>query len=370
MGIGDKIREIEDEMRRTQYHKGTEHHFGMLKAKLAKLKKELIKPSGKGKGGGFDIRRSGDASVVIIGFPSVGKSTLLNALTSAESKVAAYEFTTLGVVPGVMLHKGARIQILDLPGILEGASRGRGRGKEVLSVARSADLILILLDVFGGDKLDVIKRELHEMGIRINARPPRVVITPMKKDGVNVSSTVKMTKLDERMIQEVLGVYGIYNADVVVREDVDVDGFIDVVVGNRRYAPALVVVAKIDLVDEKARETIRRELAAKGEGAVLVSAEKKIGIKELRDKIYEKLDLMRIFTRPWKGEADLDEPMIIRRGADVEEVCNKLHRGLKEEFKHALIWGKSVKFGGQKVGLKHVLQDGDVVMIIKRRGGE
>lgn len=370
MGIGEKIKGIEDEMKRTQCHKGTEHHLGLLKAKLAKLKREMIKPSAKGKGGGFDIRRGGDANVVIIGFPSVGKSTLLNALTNAESKVAAYEFTTLNVVPGMMEYKGAHIQILDLPGILEGASEGRGRGREVLSVARGADLILILLDAFGVGRLDAIKRELHEIGIRVNARAPRVVITPTKRGGVVLNSTVKLTKINEKMIQDVLGVYGIYTADVVLRDDVDVDEFIDVVVGNRRYAPALVVVAKTDLVDDKTRGAMKRELSAKGENALFVSAEKKSGIEELRDKIYEKLDLMRIYTRRWGGEANMDEPMIIKRGSSVEDACAKLHRDLKSEFKHAFVWGKSGKFSGQKVGLKHVLQDGDVVMIIKRRGGE
>jgi len=68
--------------------------------------------------------KSGDARVAMIGFPSVGKSTLLSKVTTTESQVAAYEFTTLTCIPGVIEHKGARIQLLDLPGIIEGASEG------------------------------------------------------------------------------------------------------------------------------------------------------------------------------------------------------------------------------------------------------
>jgi small GTP-binding protein len=105
-----------------------------LKAKLAKLKRELIDGASK-KGGmqtageGFEVSKSGDARVGMIGFPSVGKSTLLTKLTGTFSKVAAYEFTTLTCIPGVLKYKGAKIQLLDLPGIIEGAKDGKGRGK-------------------------------------------------------------------------------------------------------------------------------------------------------------------------------------------------------------------------------------------------
>jgi small GTP-binding protein len=82
----------------------------------------------------------------MIGFPSVGKSTLLTKLTDTESKVAAYEFTTLTCIPGVVHHKGAKIQLLDLPGIIEGAKDGKGRGKQVIAVARTCNLIVMVLD--------------------------------------------------------------------------------------------------------------------------------------------------------------------------------------------------------------------------------
>ena len=62
----------------------------------------------------------------------MGKSTLLTQLTGVESEAADYEFTTLTCIPGVMYHEGARIQILDLPGIIEGARDGKGRGRQVV----------------------------------------------------------------------------------------------------------------------------------------------------------------------------------------------------------------------------------------------
>jgi len=95
-------------MARTQKNKATSFHLGQLKAKLAKLKRELLTPSSGGGGGGagFDVARTGVASVGFIGFPSVGKSTLMSKLTGQHSEAAAYEFTTLTSVPGQVMYNG------------------------------------------------------------------------------------------------------------------------------------------------------------------------------------------------------------------------------------------------------------------------
>lgn len=103
--IADKIKLIEDEIARTQKNKNTEGHLGLLKAKIAKLKREQLDFIAKSKGGGgegFEVAKNGDARIGLIGFPSVGKSTLLTKLTETESKVAAWEFTTLTCIPGVL----------------------------------------------------------------------------------------------------------------------------------------------------------------------------------------------------------------------------------------------------------------------------
>merc|ERR1711976_721906 len=133
--IQQKIAEIENEMARTQKNKATETHMGMLKCKLAKLKRELIDSASKGCGGGmegFEVGKTGDCRIGLVGFPSVGKSTLLGKMPGTHSRVSEFEFTTLTCVPGVFFYKGAKMQLLDLPGIIAGA--------------RTCDLILIILD--------------------------------------------------------------------------------------------------------------------------------------------------------------------------------------------------------------------------------
>ena len=96
------------------------------------------------------MRSSGDARTCLIGFPSVGKSTLLSKLTKTKSVAAAYEFTTLTVIPGKIEYNGASIQLLDTPGIIEDASKGVGRGRQVISVTRQSDLVIMMLDAQKG----------------------------------------------------------------------------------------------------------------------------------------------------------------------------------------------------------------------------
>src|SRR3972149_2019614 len=175
--IEDQIRAVEEETHKTPYNKATQHHIGKLKAKLARLKEEALKRAAKGKGGGpgYAVRKSGNATIGLVGFPSTGKSTLLNAITAASSEVAAYDFTTLEVIPGLLEYKGAKIQVLDMPGIIRGASKGRGRGREVISVARVCDLVLLMVDVFETN-VPVLADELYSAGIRLNSKPADVVI--------------------------------------------------------------------------------------------------------------------------------------------------------------------------------------------------
>ena len=173
MGLQEKLKELEDELARTQKNKATEYHIGIVKSKIAQIRRELISPRRHGaSAGGFDVKKSGDATVAMIGLPSVGKSTLMNKLTNAESKTAAYAFTTLKCIPGIMEYNDTKIQVLDLPGIIEGAKDGRGRGREVIAVARNADLILVMIEATNPRQNRIIESELYGFGIRINSQKP------------------------------------------------------------------------------------------------------------------------------------------------------------------------------------------------------
>ena len=350
-------------MSRTQIHKHTEHHVGLLKAKLAKLKAEQERAqSSKQSGTGFELKKGGDCTVVLIGLPSVGKSTILNHLTNAKSRVAAYAFTTLTVVPGLLEYQGAKIQILDLPGIISGAATGTGRGKRVLSVAKNADLIMLVLDVFQPDQVSTLIRELHEIGIRLNTRPPNVSVNRSSQGGLGITAACKLTHLTEPTIRAMMNIYKINHGSVIIREDIIDDQLIDVIAGNRRYIPSITVLNKIDLVNPKYVDEVKTRI---GGDIIPISADQNLNLEDLKKAVYENLRLIKVYLKPRNGAPDFEEPLIVTAGSTISDVCNKIHRKVAGEAKYALVSGNSVRFSPQRVGMDHIVQDRDVVTIIK-----
>ena len=366
--IEKQIKEIEDEIFNTQKNKATEHHSGKLKAKLARLREEKEKIKSQGaKGKGFSIKKSGDATVGLIGFPSVGKSTLLNRLTDAKSRIGSYEFTTLDVIPGMMKHNGANIQILDLPGLIAGASDGKGRGREILSAIRNVDLIMFVIDASQHrHHLDTMAEELYKAGIRLNQKKPDVVVKKTGQGGITFSATTKLTHINESLIKSIASEY-VINADIIIREDITEDQLIDVFIQNRVYVPAIVVINKEDLISKNELEQKIEEINEKGWKVISVSAKENKGIDKLKDLIFSELELIRIYMKPVGKSVDFSEPLILHKGDTVEDACRKLHRDFKEKFRYATVSGPSAKHDVQKVGLDHVLKDEDILTIVISR---
>lgn len=297
----------------------------------------------------------------------VGKSTLLTTLTGTKSEAAAYEFTTLTCIPGTMNYKGARIQVLDLPGIIEGAADGKGRGRQVISTARTCNMILIVLDSSKPvTHKKIIEAELFSFGIRINQEPPNVKVTKRDAGGIEYQEMVTQTKgMNNEVARLILKEYKIPCASVIVREDISVDQFIDVIEGNRAYVPVLYVFNKIDCL------TIEElDILDQMPNYVPISSQHGWNIEELLEEIWTKCNMLRIYTKPKGQMPDYDEPVImhVSKEPTVEAFCNRLHKNIIDNFSHAMVWGRSAKHQPQRCGKDHILMDEDIVQLVKRVG--
>lgn len=139
----------------------------------------------------------------------------MTTLTGTRSEAAAYEFTTLTCIPGTMNYKGARIQVLDLPGIIEGAADGKGRGRQVISTARTCNMILVVLDASKPlTHKKIIESELFGFGIRINQTAPDVKIVRKESGGIGYQeSTVQTKGMNAEVARVVLKEYRISCAE-------------------------------------------------------------------------------------------------------------------------------------------------------------
>lgn len=238
------------------------------------------------------VRREGAAQVALVGAPNAGKSSLLQALSSIQIKTGDYAFTTTRPVPALTRIGGVLVQLVEIPGLIEGANDDRGGGRALLGVLRNADAI-------------VFCHAVHE--------PPAAL--------------------------------------AVVRDEVEAAG-ID--------KPAILALTKLDEADDDA---VERVAAAVDLPVVPVSVLDDESLERLAARIWELTGLIRVRLRH-SGEVD-EEPLALPDGATVADVAARIHHELAAEAAGARIWGPSARFPGQRVGLAHVVEDGDEVEVIR-----
>ena len=163
------------------------------------------------------------------------------------------------------------------------------------------------------------------------------------------------------MVYSILRDYKMLNAEVMVRdENYTVDDLIDVIMkDHRKYIKCLYAYNKIDSVSVEFLDQLARE-----DNTVVMSCEMDLGIKDVVDRCWKELRLMRVYTKRKGIEPNFSEALILRSGSTVEDVCDQIHRTMKETYKYALVWGASARHMPQRVGLSHPVADGDVVYIV------
>jgi hypothetical protein len=357
--IEEKIAATEEMIRLAPKHKGTEKLLRVLKSRLAKLRQELREKRERrvGRGGqAFALKKEGAAQVVLLGLPNSGKSALLRKLTAAKPEVAGYPFTTLQPIPGMMQFEDVQIQLVEVPAVVEGSGLGKGLGARPLSVARSADVIALVVDASANPvyQVQTLLKELETAGIRINQRPPAVWVERRSSGGIDIRGGNLMEGGEEE-IKRLLLNHGIHNAVVLVEEPVGVREFEEALEGTAVYRRAFILITKCDLSgDGEGIRELQRKFGKRF--TVILTNEFPEQIK--RD-IYMNLNLIRVYTKPPDGEP-AKKPLVLCRGSRIADVARAVHRDFEKKLKSARVWG-STKFPGQQVPRDYILRDRDVV---------
>ncbi len=284
-------------------HKGTEKLQADLKRKFSKLRKEKKREPAR-RGYGFKVEREGAGQVVLVGPPNVGKSQLLAKLTNANPEVAEYAFTTRKPLPGMILYEDIQIQLIDLPPIAHGFME-----PWLPTIIRNADLILLLIDLGSKELLEEIEGLIEELG--------RVKLKLMEKGSFSPTSGEIQKKA--------------------------------LLVGNKKNLPGA----------EENYEALQ-DLYSKSFSILPISAKDGDGLDELKRKIFESLDIIRVYTKAPGRKPDLAQPFILKMGSTLLDLASLVHKDFMDRLKYARIWGEG-SLKGEMVPRNHILQDKDVV---------
>jgi len=297
----DKIEALETMLAIMPRHKGTDHLYGDLRRRIAKLTEEAERKAATSRTS-FYIRKEGAGQVVLVGLPNSGKSQLLAAVTDAVPEIAEYPFTTKTPNIGMMKFENIQIQLVDTPAVT-----GKDSRVWLNNVARNADIIAIVVDLSQNpvDQVDSTLKELESVSIvhesassddLIGKRPKKIVIIGSKSD------------LDTREA-----------------------GCLQL---KTRYGTSFPMSQVSTVTSDK--------------------------LADFKKNIFSALDIIRVHTKSPGKKVELTDPIILKTGSTVKDAAEDIHKDFKAKLKYAVVWG-SGKFDGQRVSQAHVLQDNDII---------
>lgn len=304
--IEEQIKALREMLAIMPKHKGTDKLQADLKRRIAKLNREAREQHKKG---GHRVQlgyvpKEGAGQVAVIGPPNVGKSALVRAMTHAHPDVAPYPYTTQNPAAAMMPYEDIQIQLVDTPPISD-----QYMLPWLPNLIRLADLALLVVDL-GQDPVGQAQMVINEMG----------------KTSTHLNSSGGESNGQEPV--------------VLVKT---------IITGNKN-----------DL--HQASENFRQLNKKFGQDfqMLAVSAEKHEGLENFRTKIFEALEILRVYTKEPGKKPDLEQPYVLKRGSTVLDVAASIHRDFSSQLKYARIWG-SEKYQGQSVQKNHMVEDGDII---------
>jgi len=358
----EKLQALMEFLSAVPKHKGTEKLVMQVRRQIARLREEIEQEKAKRRGGGgpsFFVEKEGDVQLVLLGFPNSGKSALFGALTGLEVASGEAPFETEKPQPGMMMWEGLEVQVVDTPSLVP--SESSPRNSQILALAFNADALAIVVDATQNPaaQLAFVENLLRARGVALREEKKRVMIEKRSSGGVSVVGG----RLKQSEVVALLRDYGIYHALVWLTDEATLDDVEATVLEMTAYKPAVVIVSKSEMAPGALVEVIN---AARGLKVLKFELESVEALRsELGRFLLEKLNLIRVYTRnPKSGEVGA-KPLVVRRGARVEDVAQRIHSRLYKEFKYALVWNeRRLKFSPVKVGREFLLDDLDVVEIV------
>ncbi|MFQ5997138.1 MAG: GTPase [Dehalococcoidales bacterium] len=296
----EKIVALEEMLAIMPKHKGTDHLRAELRGRIAKLTQQAGKKSGAQRTS-MVIEKEGAAQVVVIGLPNAGKSQLVASITNASPTVADYPFTTYAVSPGMMEFENIQIQLLDTPPLVPQSIEWW-----LPPMLRRAEALLIMLDLSDAPlaQMEAVMEQLEKMRIDIGAG-----------------------KIEEEVLSR---------------------------------QKALVIGNKLDLAGAGENHKALQNKYGGQLPVLAISAKDRIGLEELKRKVYQVLDIIRVYTKVPGQKPDFGDPIILERGSTLADAAEAVHKDFRAKLKYARVWG-SGKHDGIMVKRDHILQDGDVI---------
>ena len=367
----EKLEALKEFLSAIPKHKGTENLVRQVKRQMAILRREVEerrRSKKSGRGPKFFVEKEGAAQVITLGLANSGKSTLIAALTNARPLVSNIPYTTQKPVVGMMPYEDIQFQLIEAPAIIEGASEGAAWGLKTIGLARNADAIIILLDASDNpiSQLKLILRELNNAKLLITKPKGRVEIERRSSGGIQVLVMGRLVNATLDDVRLLLNSYRIYHALVKIYGEVSLGDIEDAIYESVIYKPTVIVLNKVDLIDEASLKSIINQIKSiVGDDVpvLTVSAKTGAGLKELGKVLFKITGIIRIYTKQPNEDKPSNRPLILKEGATVFDVAKAIHSILYKKFKYAKIWGPSAKYPGERVGGDHVVKDGDIVEI-------
>ena len=307
----EKIAALEEMLAVIPKHKGTDKLQAELRKKLSQIKKADDNKGGNVQDDPYLIDKQGAGQVVLLGFPNTGKSSILKNLTNAKVKVANYPFTTTLPEPAMLAYEDIKIQLVDTPPITEDGIPG-----PFMTTILNADMLILLVDLSSDKCIDQLQ---------------------------NLFTLLKNRRIIREKVPE--GVRA-FTSD--------------------KYH---IIASKADSEGSKERLEIMKELLPEFKQIMPISVKNKENIPEFKKMLFNKLEIIRIYTKAPGKKADLEKPFTLKKGATILDFAEEIHRDIAKNLKKARVWG-SARFDGQAVSQDYVLKDGDIVELHEEsRGG-